>query len=161
MKKVYDIIKKRYESGNPWAIVAVSEGFGFSHEDAEETDIEKDDFGHVRLEKLEVAKEVAKRINEKLGVTTRSVTLGHTQRGGPPSAFDRVLTTKLGLKAVSMIANSQFGMMPALRGTRIIPVKLEEAVSRLKTVDPESWEYAKKLMDFAENPKLLVNESVE
>ena len=146
MQSVYKIIKQRYDSGHPWAIVAVSEGFGFSHEDAVESEIEMDEFGHVRLEKLEVGKEVARRINEHLGITTRSVALGHTQRGGPPSAYDRVLTTHLGLKAVSMIDDGKFGMMPALRGTKIIPVKLEEAVARLKTVDEESWQYAKNLM---------------
>jgi len=146
MAEVYDIFKKRYETGHTWGIVVVSEGYGFSHTDAEHTDIETDDFGHVRLEKLEVAKEVARRIQEKLGITTRSVVLGHLQRGGTPSAYDRVLTTRLGLKAVKMAIDGQFGMMPALRGTDIVPTPLDEAVARLKTVDKESWDYARQLM---------------
>ena len=148
MNDVYNIIKARFEKGHKWAIVAVSEGFGFSHDDADGSNIEIDEFGHVRLEKLEVGKEVARRINEKLGITTRSVALGHTQRGGAPTAYDRVLTTQLGLKAVQLIHQEKFGMMPSLRGTQIKAVPLQDAVSKLKTVDEESWNYAKNLMFF-------------
>lgn len=144
INQVTKIIDARYKSGFPWAIVVVSEGFGFSEIDSNE--VELDQFGHVRLENLEIGKEVTRRISEELGVPTRCIVLGHTQRGGPPSPFDRVLTTKLGLQAVELADRQQFGMMPALRGTKIIPVKLEEAVAKLKIVDEESWEFARQLM---------------
>lgn len=151
MNQVYKIIKRRYDQGKTFGIVAVSEGFGFTHEDAEISDIETDQFGHVRLEKLEVGKEVAKRIQEELDITTRSVVLGHTQRGGPPSAYDRVLTTKLGLVAYNLAKKEEYGKMPSLRGTQVKPVDLEDAVSRLKVVDEESWQYAKWIMNLDED----------
>ncbi|MHA2504068.1 MAG: 6-phosphofructokinase [Candidatus Kariarchaeaceae archaeon] len=146
IEDVTNIIKKRYDSGNPWAIVAVSEGFGFTDEADIDEDAELDEFGHVRLEKQEIGKYIADKIKEVLGVPTRAIVLGHTQRGGPPTANDRVLTTKLGLLAVEMADKGEFSMMPALRGTEVIAVPLQEAVARLKTVDEKSWKFAKQLM---------------
>ncbi len=140
-KLILDIIQERYNKGDTWGIVVVSEGYLFKN-----TSGETDEFGHVRLEKLEVGKAIADMINKELSIPTRAVVLGHTQRGGPPTAFDRVLCTQLGLKAVELIKMGKFGKMPALRGTKIVPVDLEEAVSKLKTVDEESWEIAKQIM---------------
>jgi 6-phosphofructokinase 1 len=69
--------------------------------------------------------------------------LGHVQRGGTATAFDRVLGSRFGQKAVELVRNKQFGKMVALRGTDIIAIPIEEAVSKLKTVDPAFYESAK------------------
>lgn len=143
--QVASILQKRYDRGETWGLVAVSEGFGFKEDEVDE-DAETDEFGHVRLEQKEIGKVIADRIKEKTGIATRAVTLGHIQRGGPPSAYDRVLCTRLGLVAMDLVDQKDFGKMPALRGTQVTPVPLEEAVAKLKTVDEAHWQVAKKLM---------------
>lgn len=140
---ITSVIKKRYDIGERWGIVAVSEGYGFSDEKVEG---EKDEFGHVLLEKMDIGKQIADFIKEELDIPTRAIKLGHVQRGGPPSAFDRVLCTQLGLTAMELAINKNFGKMPALRGTKVISIPLEEAVAKLKTVDEVSWKVAKQLM---------------
>ncbi len=144
-EQICEIIKKRYAEGNQWALVAVSEGFGV----IKESDLqqEKDEFGHILLDKLGIGKKIAKMIEEKTGYTTRATVLGHTQRGGPPTAFDRVLSTQLGLKAIELADKRDFGKMPSLSGSKIIAIQLSDAVAKLKTVDEESWVIAKNLMD--------------
>ncbi|MCY3411501.1 MAG: ATP-dependent 6-phosphofructokinase [Candidatus Heimdallarchaeota archaeon] len=141
--EIVSIIKRRYDAGHTWGIVAVSEGYGFAEG---EVDGEKDEFGHVLLDKLDIAKEIAKLIKDELGIPTRDIKLGHTQRGGPPSTFDRVLCTQLGMVAMDLAINKNFGKMPALQGTKVIPKDLSEAVAKLKVVDDDSWGYAKHLM---------------
>jgi 6-phosphofructokinase 1 len=77
-----------------------------------------------------------------LHVDTRVTILGHVQRGGTPTAHDRILATRFGVKAVDLIKNENFGMMAALKGDDIVPVTLEEAVSQSKTVKMELYEIA-------------------
>jgi len=81
-----------------------------------------------------------KEIEKRTGFETRSVTLGHIQRGGRPSAFDRFLATRFGMKAVQMIKEEKFGQTAALRGTEIISVPLKEAVGKRKEVPRELYE---------------------
>jgi 6-phosphofructokinase 1 len=144
LNTICSILQKRFDSGNMWGLIAVSEGYGFSEEDM--VDQEKDEFGHVLLEKQAIGATIAKAIEEKLHVTTRATVLGHIQRGGAPSAFDRVLCTQLGLKAVELAISKNFGKMPALEGTKIITISLKEAVAKLKTVDLASWQIAMDIM---------------
>ena len=73
----------------------------------------------------------------------RSVRLGHLQRGGRPTAYDRILGTRLGVKAVELVKEGKFGHMVSLQGTDIVAVTLEEAVGRLKTVPEERYEEAR------------------
>ncbi|RJP21719.1 MAG: 6-phosphofructokinase [Candidatus Abyssobacteria bacterium SURF_5] len=132
--EVADIVKKRRESGRNYTIIAVSEGAVPA--DAREfitQDDKVDEFGHVKLGGI--AKRLAKVIEKKTGQETRSVELGHVQRGGAPSAFDRVLGARLGLKAVNLLLEGKFGQMPALQGTTIINIPLEQAIGKLKLVD--------------------------
>ncbi|MCP2252472.1 6-phosphofructokinase 1 [Prauserella aidingensis] len=98
---------------------------------------EKDAFGHVRLGGVGqwLADELARRTGEE----SRAVVLGHTQRGGTPTAYDRVLATRFGLHAVDAVADGDFGTMTALRGTDIVRVPLAEATAALKTVPPERY----------------------
>ncbi|WP_436495722.1 6-phosphofructokinase [Actinokineospora sp. HUAS TT18] len=98
---------------------------------------EKDAFGHVRLGG--VGTWLAEEIAEKTGKESRAVVLGHTQRGGTPTAYDRVLATRFGLHAVDAVADGDFGVMVALRGTDIVRVKLAEATAELKTVPLERY----------------------
>ncbi|WP_216206005.1 6-phosphofructokinase [Amycolatopsis aidingensis] len=98
---------------------------------------EKDAFGHVRLGG--VGTWLADEIAARTGKESRAVVLGHTQRGGTPTAYDRVLATRFGLNAVDAVADGDFGTMVALRGTDIVRVKLAEATAELKTVPPERY----------------------
>lgn len=93
---------------------------------------EQDAFGHVRLGG--VGTWLAEEIASRTGKESRAVVLGHTQRGGTPTAYDRVLATRFGLHAVDAVADGDFGVMVALRGTDIVRAKLAEATAELKTV---------------------------
>jgi phosphofructokinase-like protein len=93
---------------------------------------EKDSFGHVRLGGIGTW--LAEEIAQRTGKESRAVVLGHTQRGGTPTAYDRVLATRFGLHAVDAVQDGDFGVMVALKGTDIVRVKLAEATAELKTV---------------------------
>lgn len=86
---------------------------------------------------------LAKEIEKRTGFETRSTVLGHLQRGGSPTAFDRVLGTRFGIAAIDLVSKKEFGKMVALQGNKIVAVPLEAAVAKLKTVDPELFEIAK------------------
>jgi ATP-dependent phosphofructokinase / diphosphate-dependent phosphofructokinase len=83
-----------------------------------------------------------KEIEERTGFETRVTILGHIQRGGTPTAFDRVLATRFGIAAIDAMDDGEYGKMVALRGTDIVRVPIGEAVTELKTVDPELYETA-------------------
>jgi 6-phosphofructokinase len=99
-----------------------------------------DEFGHVRLGGM--GQRLEREIEQRTGYETRATVLGHTQRGGTPTAFDRVLATRLGIAAIDAAHEARWGMMPALRGTRIELVQLREAVEQLRTVPAEEYEVA-------------------
>ncbi|HWD04992.1 MAG TPA: 6-phosphofructokinase [Amycolatopsis sp.] len=101
---------------------------------------EKDAFGHVRLGGIGTW--LADEISARTGKESRAVVLGHVQRGGTPTAYDRVLATRFGLHAVDAVADGDFGVMVALRGTDIVRAKLSEATAELKTVPLERYEEA-------------------
>ncbi len=98
---------------------------------------EKDAFGHVRLGGI--GERLAKEIEERTGQEARAVVLGHIQRGGTPTAFDRWLATRFGLQAISAVHDGDFGTMMALRGTNIVRVPLSEGTAELKLVSPEEY----------------------
>jgi 6-phosphofructokinase 1 len=100
----------------------------------------KDAFGHVQFGGI--GDWLAKEIATLTGKESRAVVLGHVQRGGTPTAYDRVLATRFGLHAVDAVADGDFGVMVALRGTDIVRVKLSEATAELKTVPAERYEEA-------------------
>ena len=117
-----------------YALVVASEGIQITQTSGENVD----DFGHPLLQSRGVGPEVARILEERTGVSTRSATIGHIQRGGSPTLFDRMLGSRVGVKAVEMIHNGEFGQMAALHGTEVVAVPLAEAVGRLKTV-PQEW----------------------
>src|ERR1019366_6229916 len=95
----------------------------------------RDEFGHVRLGGI--GSTVAYEIEKRTGFETRAVGLGHIQRGGSPSAFDRVLATRYGLGAIDMVHRGEFGCMAALRSNKIVSIPLKEAIAKNRVVDNE------------------------
>src|SRR4051812_14430025 len=136
---VAEIIRKRHARGKNFSIVVVSEGCELPGlEDSGELDA----FGHVTLSNRAVGERLADEIANRTGFETRVTVLGHVQRGGTPTARDRVLATRFGLKAAELAHAGQFGQMAALRGDDIVAVPLEEATAQLKTVPPEWYAVA-------------------
>lgn len=115
-------------------IVVVAEGAMPAQGDMVLKDGSYDSFGHVRLSG--VGEWLAKEIESRTGKEARTTVLGHVQRGGTPSAFDRWLATRFGLHAIEAVRDGDFGKMVALRGTDIVRVPIAEATAELKTVDP-------------------------
>ncbi|MFC4498992.1 MULTISPECIES: 6-phosphofructokinase [Streptomyces] len=118
-------------------IVVVAEGAMPKDGDLVLKDGSLDSFGHVRLSG--VGEWLSKEIERRTGNEARTTVLGHVQRGGTPSAFDRWLATRFGLHAVDAVHEGDFGTMVALRGTDIVRVPLAQATARLKTVNPELY----------------------
>jgi 6-phosphofructokinase 1 len=98
----------------------------------------KDEFGHELLRERGAGAFIAKRIETRAGVETRSAQIGHIQRGGPPTLFDRILATRLGAKAVDLALEGQFGTVAVLRGEEVRGVPLDEALRAPKRV-PAPW----------------------
>lgn len=143
--RMCNLLKARRERGKKYGIVVVSEGAKLpNHSDFVTQDAEMDDFGHVKLGGI--GELVAKVIEERTGFETRVVTLGHLQRGGAPSAYDRVLGTRLGIHAARLVLKGDFGRMVALRGTKIVSVLLAEAVGTMRTLDPEFFDEAEEFL---------------
>lgn len=129
------VIQDRRAAGKMYGIIVVSEGATITPEEGFVTTNAKiDDFGHVSLGG--VGELVSEIIEKKTGLETRTVILGHLQRGGSPSAYDRVLGTRLGVGAGRLVLEGKFGRMVALQGTSIVDVALADAVGNLKTLDP-------------------------
>jgi len=134
--KVAAKIRMRHGRGRYFSIVVVAEGAKFASKDALVTQSgEKDEFGHARLGGI--GNTLAQEIERRTGFETRTVVLGHIQRGGSPTAFDRVLATRYGLGAIDMVHRAEFGRMAALRGNKIISVPLAEATGTNRRVDQE------------------------
>ncbi|MGH3459625.1 6-phosphofructokinase [Aeromicrobium sp.] len=119
-------------------IIVVAEGAKPREGTMELVSGEKDAFGHVRLGGI--GDRLAHEIEARTGREARAVTLGHIQRGGTPTAFDRWLATRFGLHAIQAVTDGEFGVMVALRGTDIVRVPLAEGTSKLKVVRPELYE---------------------
>jgi 6-phosphofructokinase 1 len=131
--QVCDQVQRRHRiRGVNFSIVVVAEGAKLGGTE-KLVSAKTDEFGHVRLGGI--GQTLAELIEERTGFETRATVLGHIQRGGTPTAFDRVLATRFGVHAADMVAGKEWGMMASLRGTQIASVPLAEATSHLKTVD--------------------------
>jgi len=117
-------------------IVVVAEG-AYPKSGAEVADLEVDAFGHARLGG--VGQMLANEIEKRTGKEARATVLGHVQRGGAPTAFDRVLATRFGVHAIRAVADGAFGQMVALRGTDIVGIPIAAATRELKLVPPERY----------------------
>jgi ATP-dependent phosphofructokinase / diphosphate-dependent phosphofructokinase len=133
--EVCEHIKRRHATGRTFSIIVVSEGaLPGDGSDITVSTEQTDAFGHARLGGIAV--ELEREIEARTGFETRMTILGHVQRGGTPTAYDRVLATRFGVAAVDAVSEGRFGSMVALRGTDIILVGLEEATSEPKLLDP-------------------------
>ena len=137
IEAVCELVEQRFKTRFA-PIIVVSEG-AVPAEGGDMTLVsgEKDAFGHVRLGGI--GDRLAAEIETRTGKEARAVVLGHTQRGGTPTAFDRWLATRFGLHAIDAVAEGDFGKMMALRGTKIIRVPLIEGTGELKLVNPEEY----------------------
>jgi 6-phosphofructokinase 1 len=136
--EVCGLIRRRHARGRYFSIVVAAEGAIPKAGTMSLSAGEVDEFGHPRLGGIGVRLE--QEIEERTGFETRATVLGHTQRGGTPTPFDRVLATRFGLAAIDAAHNESWGMMTALRATQIELVPLAEAVKQLRTVPVEEYE---------------------
>jgi 6-phosphofructokinase 1 len=147
IEDVWDHLRSRHEEGKDFSIVVVAEGYPLtrrpgsqegSHEGSHEglTVQAIDEYGYARLGG--VGRVVADEITRETGYETRVTVLGHVQRGGTPTARDRLLATRLGVKAAELASTGQWGRMAAVRGNEIVDVSLEEATREPRTV-PSDW----------------------
>src|SRR5208337_2803634 len=138
--EVCAVIKRRQERGRNFSIVVIAEGAkpkgGVEIVYSESLD----EFGHIRLGGIGYY--LGKEIERCLRVETRVVVLGHLQRGGSPTAFDRVLATRFGIAAIDTVHDGKFGNMVAIKGNRIVSVPLKEVIGKRKTVDLELYDIA-------------------
>jgi len=140
LQDVCNIIKKRTERGREFSIVVVAEGAAPAQTEHAITKSGRlDEFGHEQLGGI--GDWLGNRIEQLTGIETRVTVLGHVQRGGTPTASDRVLATRMGLKAVELIEAKTFGHMAALRGTEIVAIPISEAL-REKLLDPKVFDDA-------------------
>jgi len=137
---VCDHIKHRHKKGKTFSIIVVAEGATPVEGDETVRDEERDAFGHVKLGGIGVTLE--REIEERTGFETRVTILGHVQRGGTPTAYDRVLATRFGVAAIDAVNDEDYGKMVALQGTNIVSVPIGDAVGTLKTVDPDFYSTA-------------------
>ena len=134
INKVAEVVENRFAAGKRFSIIAVAEG-AISKEDAK---LKKKQYKAKLVERRypSVAYEIAAQLEEKTGREIRVTVPGHTQRGGSPCAYDRVLATRVGAYAAELILNKEYGYMVAMRNGETVKVPLEEVAGKLKYVDP-------------------------
>jgi ATP-dependent phosphofructokinase / diphosphate-dependent phosphofructokinase len=136
--EVCDRIRRRHNAGRTFSIVVAAEGaVARDGEGPRASDEEVDAFGHPRLGGIAV--ELEHQIEDRTGYESRMTILGHVQRGGTPTAYDRVLATRFGVAAIDAVAERAFGQMVALHATEIVRVPLEQALAQPKLLDPELY----------------------
>ena len=138
--EVCELIKQRQKRGRNFSIVVVAEGAkpkgGVEIVYSESLD----EFGHIRLGG--VGYYIGKEIEKSLNVETRVVVLGHLQRGGPPTPYDRILATRFGIAAIDLVHQGKFDHMSAIKGNKIVSTPLKDVVGKRKTVDLELYDIA-------------------
>jgi ATP-dependent phosphofructokinase / diphosphate-dependent phosphofructokinase len=139
-------LRRRHARGKNFSIVVVSEGYELTYASGESRVVggearATDQFGHVTLGG--VGEILGHEIEQRTGFETRVTVLGHIQRGGSPTARDRILATRFGLKAADLVAEASYGQMAALRGDAVVAVPLAEATAELKTVPLEWYDVAR------------------
>jgi phosphofructokinase-like protein len=153
--QVAETIRQRHARGRYFSIVVAAEGAKFAGGNETLPAAGVDEFGHARLGGI--GSLLAQEIEKRTGFESRSVVLGHIQRGGSPSAFDRVLATRYGLGAIDMVHRGEFGRMAALRGNKIISIPLAEAIASNRKVDKEILDAATGILDKIEDKGVKVS----
>jgi 6-phosphofructokinase 1 len=144
VERCAELILHRHERGKDFSIVVVSEGWPLTRAsgagEVATAGAERDAFGHARLGG--VGQQLAGLLEELTGFDTRVTILGHLQRGGTPTAYDRILATRYGLLAADLALEGRWGVMTALRGMDVVPAPLDDAVKELRTVPREYYALA-------------------
>jgi len=143
-REICDAISRRHERGKNFSIIVVAEGAQLADEGGkplQTTSTKMDAFGHPRLGGIGAS--LAERLEERTGYETRYSVLGHIQRGGSPTAFDRVLGSRFGIAAVDLVERQGFGRMVAIHGTEIVDVSMADSVGTMKRVGPELYDMAR------------------
>lgn len=151
LEEITGFLVNRIARGKRYTVIALAEGAEISG--LPEQNLQKDAFGNVMLTESVLAKTLERALTQSVRAHTelgdsakyfdcRSVVLGHLQRGGAPSAFDRILGSRMGVKAGQLAVQGDYGNMVALRGTQIVKADLDAAVSTRKDVPPEFYEAA-------------------
>jgi 6-phosphofructokinase 1 len=138
IEEVCRLINRRHARGRYFAIIVVAEGATPKEGTMAVATGQVDEFGHPRLGGI--GQQLEREIEARTGFETRTTVLGHVQRGGTPTAFDRVLATRLGLAAIDAAHQGQWGMMTALHATEIELVSLADAVAEVRRVPVEEYE---------------------
>ncbi len=141
LEEVYRTIWERHEKGVFFDIIVVAEGAKIKGEEEVLSSKHVDDFGHVQLGGI--GQVLAKKIEEKTGYDTRVTVLGHIQRGGNPTAHDRVLATRYGVAAMDAAHKGSYGVMVALHGKDVVEIPIAEVSKGIKTVDENLYEMTK------------------
>ena len=142
--EVCDAISRRHQRGKNFSIIVVAEGAQLADEGGkplQTVSAKTDAFGHPRLGGIGAS--LAERLEERTGYETRYSVLGHIQRGGSPTAFDRVLGSRFGIAAVDLVARGGYGRMVAIHGTKIVDVSMADSVGSIKRVGPELYDMAR------------------
>ena len=141
IEEVCECIRKRQKRGRNFSIIVAAEGAKPKGGEEILYSSGVDEFGHVRFGGVGfyIGKEVEKRCEN---IETRVVVLGHLQRGGSPTAFDRVLATRFGIAAIDLVHEGRFGQMVAIQGNAMVSVPLKDVIGKLKTVDSKLYEIA-------------------
>jgi phosphofructokinase-like protein len=143
--EIVQTIEKRHNRGKDFSIVVVAEGVMLQAEEKDDEFVVQeaglDEFGHVKLGGI--GQVICNEVEQRTGFETRVTVLGHLQRGGTPTAFDRVLGTRFGIAAVDLVHAENFGNMVSLQGNEIVSIPLSEAVDKLKVVDQEFYDLAR------------------
>jgi 6-phosphofructokinase 1 len=145
IQEIAETIKQRHDRGRYFSIIVVAEGAKLASKTVEGERRKTDEFGHVRLGGI--GNTLAAEIESRTGFETRAVILGHTQRGGSPTAFDRMLATRYGIGAIDLVHAGKFGRMVALKGTEITSVPISDAISRTRQVSQEFIDVATSLRE--------------
>lgn len=145
IEEVISTIRKRHERGKDFSIVVVAEGTQLiaaagAEDEYVVSEGGRDEFGHVKLGGI--GQLVADAVEEATSYETRVTVLGHLQRGGTPTAFDRVLGTRFGIAAIDLVHADDFGKMVSLQGNEVVAIPLADAVNQLKVVDQELYDLA-------------------
>ena len=144
LDEIIDRLQKRLQSGHDFSIIVVAEGVEVAGvTDQEQSDGKVDAFGHAQLSKRGVAETLAEVIEERLGHETRTTVLGHTQRGGTPSAYDRIWATRVGVAAYDLVLAKRWGMMPVVRNGTVETAAIADVARQQRRVPEELYELAK------------------
>ncbi len=145
IQEIAETIKQRHDRGRYFSIIVVAEGAKLTTRIPDTERRKTDEFGHVRLGGI--GNTLAAEIEARTGFETRAVVLGHIQRGGSPTAFDRMLATRYGIGAIDLVHQGKFGRMVALKGNDISSVPIADAVAKTRYVSQEFIDIAEGLRE--------------